>query len=254
MKIEVLGADGSAGFGQKPTCLLVNGTLMIDAGVAVSGVDSSRLPEITHIFLTHCHFDHILELPFLPFARASAGTPLKVTGSKWVLDNIRRHVFTNDIWFDLSGRQGDRDPLIEYVSFEAEDRISAGGCTVMPVPVTHGRDCHGIFCFTESAGFAFTSDTGPTERFWHVLSGMPQIGAVIVDCSYPNGYEETAINGGHLTPRLVEQELEKTGRSDELDVFLFHSKPEHRKQLEGEASAMFDGKARFLLSGESLTI
>jgi ribonuclease BN (tRNA processing enzyme) len=254
MKLEVLGADGSAGFGQRPTCLLVNDQFMIDSGVAVSGIAANRLPGITHVLLTHCHFDHILELPFLPFARASAGDALKVLGSKWVVNNIRKHVFTSDMWFDLSKKQGDRPPLVEYLCLKSEEQIAVGSCIFMPVPVSHGRDCHGVFCYTESNGFAFTSDTGPTKRFWELLGKMSHINTVIVDCSYPSEYEKSAISGGHLTPKLVENELEKTGRADKLRVFLFHSKPEHRKELEKEASSIFNNRARYLLNGETLTI
>ena len=65
MKIEVLGASGSASKGCRLTSLLINDTIALDAGSLAQTLTIERQEAVRSILLTHSHLDHTLGLPDL---------------------------------------------------------------------------------------------------------------------------------------------------------------------------------------------
>ncbi|MDP6982433.1 uncharacterized protein METZ01_LOCUS341948 [marine metagenome] len=77
------------GDGEESTCFLVNDNILVDvgfnAGISVQALGVSPL-DIDHVFITHCHHDHVIGLPGVLFlsskradARADVG-PLQLYG------------------------------------------------------------------------------------------------------------------------------------------------------------------------------
>ena len=91
---------------------------------------------------------------------------------------------------------------------------------------------------TPTAGFVikdakgaivFTSDTGPTELVWEVANRLKNLKAIITEASFPNEDEGLARVAGHMTPELLERELQKVSRR--ARVLINHLKPADRSRI-----------------------
>ena len=257
MKIEVLGCDGGPGPGARLSCYLVDERLLIDCGCVVSSLPRERLDRIECVIITHCHFDHILELPFLPMMRdVERAGPLAIVAAPPAIDRIRRFIFNPEIWFDLSpqGRGASFAGRIEYRPVPAGETFECGGVQCELVPVAHEGDTHGVIAVASGSGFAFTSDTGPTDEIWWRLRDHPKVRDVLADCSYPNDMEEMAIATGHLTPRLLAAEATKLPTFAPCCIHAVHIKPEWRAQTLADIAAIAEPQITAVTSGDVLTI
>ena len=100
--LKILGASGSKTKLTGTTSFQVYKDIIVDAGnvIATLGDEASK---INHIFLTHSHSDHIIDLPFIieGFFEERT-TPLKVYGSKETINSLKSHTFNDEIWPDFS--------------------------------------------------------------------------------------------------------------------------------------------------------
>ena len=64
MKIQVLGGYGGESLDCRMTCLLVNGTIALDAGSLSQALSIERQVRVRSILLSHSHMDHTNSLPF----------------------------------------------------------------------------------------------------------------------------------------------------------------------------------------------
>ena len=62
--VVVLGAYGSKGVSKNTTCIEISKDSVIDAGNIIGGM-GDYAKYIDNIFVTHCHFDHMLDIHFL---------------------------------------------------------------------------------------------------------------------------------------------------------------------------------------------
>jgi ribonuclease BN (tRNA processing enzyme) len=229
MKVEILGCDGGPGVVAKLSSYLVDDRILIDAGHVVSALPRERLNRIECVVITHCHFDHLLELPFLPMMRdVTHHGPLTLAGAEPVLDRIQRYIFNPEIWFDMSDTGGPLAGTMADHVLQSGMRFDKGGLRCELVPMAHEGDTHGVILTGADGGFAFTSDTGPSEAMWKRLDDCPNVWDVLIDCSYPDEMEEMALLTKHLTPKLVRAEIAKLAEPDRYRVHAVHIKPEWR--------------------------
>jgi ribonuclease BN (tRNA processing enzyme) len=57
--LRILGCSGGIASGLRTTSLLLNESILIDAGTGVGDLTLQELTKIDHVFLTHSHLDHI---------------------------------------------------------------------------------------------------------------------------------------------------------------------------------------------------
>jgi ribonuclease BN (tRNA processing enzyme) len=251
MKVEILGCDGGPGVGARLSSYLVDDHLLIDAGHVVSALDQERLDRIDCVIITHCHFDHILELPFLPMTRDAEKTgPLLLVGAEAVLDRVRRYIFSPEIWFDLADVSGPFAGMIEYRALATGEVFSQGDLRCELIPVAHEGDTHGAIIDGAEGGLAYTSDTGPSEGIWRRLADYPAVKDVLIDCSYPNGMEELALRANHLTPHLVGIEASKPAEPDRYRFHAVHIKPQWRQQTVREIVELTDARIAPVVNGD----
>ncbi len=62
--IEVLGAHGSLGANEDCVSFKIGKNILIDAGNVLHAL-GDQINEIEHVFISHAHFDHIRDLPFM---------------------------------------------------------------------------------------------------------------------------------------------------------------------------------------------
>ena len=99
---------------------------------------------------------------------------------------------------------------------------------------------------------AFSSDTGPTERFWEVVNHTRRLKAVITEASFPNDLQELANASGHLTPQTLHRELEKLKR--DVPVYIYGFKPKHLRKILAQLRALKRANLQPLEQGRTYTI
>src|SRR3989338_375436 len=103
MKVKVLGCSGGIGGRHlRPTSLLIDHDILIDAGTGVGDLSLAELAMIDHVFITHSHLDHVACLPFMvDSAWAMRDRPLTIYAIEETLDTLKQHTFNWKIWPDF---------------------------------------------------------------------------------------------------------------------------------------------------------
>jgi len=98
MKCEVLGTGGAVS--DSSTAYLLEDFLLVDCGVDIVKeiVQSNKLNEISHIFITHRHMDHIGGLELLLYARRQLEIkiPLTILATKEILEMYKTMIVCLD--------------------------------------------------------------------------------------------------------------------------------------------------------------
>ena len=116
LRIKVLGAAGSEVPGHNCPALLVDGTILLDAGTIAPSLNITEEQGLRWVFLTHVHFDHIKGMPFLldNLVTRGGGSTVTVLGARDVLADLRRNIFNGRIWPDFSKIPTRRRPALRY--------------------------------------------------------------------------------------------------------------------------------------------
>jgi 3',5'-cyclic-nucleotide phosphodiesterase len=253
MHLKVLGCQGGSAPARHLPGILLDGTVLLEAGSVTSTLDLAEQLRVEHVLLSHAHLDHIGGLAYLAdnrcCHRASTGNgrPLAVSSIAPVLDDLRTHFFNHRIWPDFSAIPTERDPILHLRVLRAGDPTLVGDeLTVVPVMVDHTVPACGFIVHDGEGALVFSGDTGPTARLWEVARGLGDVRAVIVETSFPNRLEALAAVSGHLTPGLLARELDKM---PPCPVWVYHIKPMFYDETVEELDKL-DGRVRVLRDGE----
>jgi ribonuclease BN (tRNA processing enzyme) len=226
MKIRVLGAYGAEGLTERPSAFLVDERTLIDAGSVTGALTVPEQLAVEHVLISHTHLDHIAGLAFLTetLACTSATHSLTVTAVPPVVEALRTGVFNNVVWPDFARIPSAGAPIVKYRSLveAAEQRV--GELWVTPLAVTHTVPTTGFIVHDGSRGFIYSGDTGPTRALWEAARGLTGIRAVILECAFPNRLARLADAAKHLTPALIEREIDKL--PPDVPVWIYHIKPQ----------------------------
>jgi CRP-like cAMP-binding protein/ribonuclease BN (tRNA processing enzyme) len=253
MKIKVLGCMGGRIPGQGLTGLLVDDELLLDAGSVTFSLDIDQQNKIKYLFLSHTHLDHLYGLGFLLENRffAKLPEPLKIFAAKEAVE-----ILTNDFLIeDIVGSAVFQNlpELAKLIPVDPGKEYQAGQYLVEPVPVNHYSGPLGYFVSDGKARFLFTSDTGPTEKVWERFKQEPECRLLITEVSFPNKFDEVARLSRHLTPSLLQHELEKAA-AQQCTLYLYHFKPGYLDQLFEELTEITDFDLHLLKSGMELKV
>lgn len=242
VKIRVLGCHGSDQLLERngramqcrPCAFLINDTVLLDAGTVGSRLTLPEQMKISHVLLSHLHFDHIKDLPTLADNLVGeSASSLVVASIPDVLDGLRAHIFNSSVYPDFFRLPDTNRPVLVSERLQVDREWTASGLRIVPIRVNHLVPTVGFLISDERTTILYSADTYQTEDLWLAASSMPNLKAAFIEVSYPNSHVAIAQAAKHLTPELMEGEFRKIGRPD-LPVYAYHVKPRFRSLIEAE--------------------
>jgi cAMP phosphodiesterase len=251
MKVKVLGCYGGNIPGYGMTSFLVNGTLALDAGWVSGALTVREQERVRDVLISHSHLDHTCSIPFLIDNNFSVpGFVLRIHAIPEVIAAMKNHLFNNMTWPDFTCLPNDLAPALELVEVPAEKPFRIDSLRIRAVHVSHLVPTTGFIVEDKESALAFSSDTGPTHRFWEVVNSVKNLKAVITEASFPNELQELANVSGHMTPQTLERELKKLKR--DVPVFIYGAKPKHLRRIRRQLSTIRDSRLKPLEQGRTL--
>jgi cAMP phosphodiesterase len=232
------------------TSFLVNSSVCLDAGWVSGALSLKEQVKVKDILISHSHLDHTCSLPFLIDNNFSApGFDLRIYAIPEVVASMRNHLFNNHTWPDFTSLPNDMTPVLKLVEIRPEQPFMVNGLTIRAIRVSHIVPTTGFIVEDKKGAIAFSSDTGPTERFWEVVNGLKNLKAIITETSFPNELQDLANISGHLTPATLDLELKKLKK--DAPVYLYGGKPKHLDKIRRQVSALGRRRLHMLKQGKT---
>ena len=254
MKIRVLGAFGGEGLGHRPSAFLVNDRILIDGGNVTGALTIPQQLSIEHAIVSHAHLDHIAGLVYLTetLAFCEVGAAVTISSIDPVINTLRAGVFNNALWPDFSKIPHPDVPVVKYRTLVEDVEQRVGDLWVTPVPVSHTVPATGFIVHDGSSGVIYSGDTGPTEALWRTARGLQGLRAIILECAFPNRLGPLAQVAKHMTPALIQRELDKL--PPDIPVWIFHVKPQFHEEVSEELARLESGRVSILEQDKSYFI
>lgn len=228
MLLSSINGDGSVSNRQHYSCLLVDGRVAIDAGSLAGSIDEVERSAVRDIVLTHAHLDHIAGLPlFIDDLFSVLTEPVRIHASQEVIDILEEHVFNWHVYPRFSELTNQHGKVIEYVVIEPDRKFSIGDLTFDSVNVNHRVPSLGFVVSNANSTFAITGDTAEMAGFWEKVNALEALDCLLIECAFPDDFEELASISHHLTPRGLEKEVKKF-QHQECPIYVVNIKPSYR--------------------------
>ena len=233
--IKILGASGGKSKTTDLTSIQISKNSVIDAGNLICAMDGS-LEDIEHIFLTHIHLDHIVDIPFLlDNIYETQKKPIKIYSHIKNLQHLKKHIFNWEIWpdFSLIPMQNSKEFCVQYIPIEFDTPIKIDSFSITPIKNNHTSYSCGFIIKKGDNSLLFTSDSYCCDSIWEKVNKDLSISTMIIDVSFPSNFTELAENSKHLTPELLQEDLKKLKRDDVI-IHINHLKPSYQEQITTE--------------------
>jgi len=254
MKVRVLGCSGGISEGLKTTSLLIDDSVLIDAGTGIGDLPLDILRNIRTVFLTHSHLDHICGVPLLvDTIFDQLDTPLTVYARPETIDALKAHIFNNVIWPDFSKIPSAENPVLRFEPVEVFTSIKVGNNVFELLPANHIVPACGYRVTNGSGVMAFSGDTTSNDEFWQALNAGPKLNMLIVEAAFPNSDMAICKLAYHYCPSLLAKDIKKLKHKPE--VYLTHLKPGSEDTIFKECKeAITDHELKCLHGGEIFNI
>lgn len=224
--LRILGASGGFGKDLRTTSFLLDEDILIDAGTGVGDLDLAELAKIDHVFLTHCHLDHIASLPFLLDAVGGQRPhPVTAYALPETIETLKKNIFNEEIWPDFTRIPSSEKPFLRFQAIERSDQFEINGRVISPLPANHTVPALGYLITSRSGEqIAFTGDSICSEPFWNAVNQAPNLKHLIIETSFTNEQAGLAQVSKHLNPQMLMNELKNLHISG-VTVHITHLKP-----------------------------
>ena len=256
--IKVLGAAGSYSHTTEATSFLIEKNIVIDAGNIIQSMGNTCC-ELEHIFITHTHFDHIVDLPFILESYFKCRKkPLKIYALEENLLILQKHLFNWSIWPDFLKimNQNDPDsPSLQLIPIQYGETITIDTIEIKPIWANHTIATCGFQIKKNNQSFLFSGDTYLNEDLIDILNKDKTISTLLIDVSFSSAEEDLAFTSKHLTPKLLKQMLTSLTR-DDVTIYTYHHKPLYVEKIDEELSHMdlFKNGGKRLETGDILDL
>lgn len=237
MKVRVLGGYGGESLDCRMTCLIINDRIALDAGSLSQALAIEEQRQIHSIVLSHSHMDHTTSLPFfIENVYGHSDGSIDLFSAPETIYAIRKYLFNNATWPDFTRLPNHLLPAIEFREVSHETPFELDGVRFTPIPVDHLVPTHGFLIEEGDSAFLWSSDTGPTNRFWEIANQTKNLKAIGIETSFDNALQHIADVSFHLTPQTLRLELEKLDRK--VPILLHHLKPPCIARIRPEVAAL----------------
>ncbi|MDX1352602.1 MAG: MBL fold metallo-hydrolase, partial [Thiomicrorhabdus sp.] len=254
--IKVLGAAGSLDQDRSCITLQLNQTTLIDAGNVIRPLGkASRY--IEQVFLTHAHFDHITDLPFLiETFFEERQKPLTIFALQDTLETLQNHIFNNHIWpeFQKIEHKLLKVPMLKFQPITIGESFQTQDLTITAISANHSKGSCGYVVKQNGYSCLITGDTYINPQIAQTINNDNSIQSLLIDISFPSDLAELAEQSKHLTPKLLNELLQHVERP--ITVFPYHLKPVYEDAIISELASI-DDKATIhspLKEGDSLDV
>lgn len=225
MKVRIIGCHGGVAPNYQTTCFQVESRFLIDCGSACSSLTPKEQSEVTDIFITHPHLDHIKDICFILENTFSPDRPpLVLRSTEAILNDVHTHLLNNIIWPDFSkipvGASDKR--LLHFEPFEKT--VTLDEFEVTHFRVNHPGNACGYLVDNGKEQVVFSGDTGPNAKVWEIANNCKNLKAIITEISFPSRMEALATASGHYTIDQLLEDMENL-KSIDLPIYISHFKP-----------------------------
>ena len=249
MIVKVGGCYGGVAPGYNSVGFLLNESLLLEGGTVTSVFSPAEQEAIKHILVSHIHLDHTKEIFFLLDNLAQLGADaVTLAGTDEVVEGARKHLFNEQIWPDFSVLPSEESPVLKFQELPKDVFTRLGEFEIMPIAVNHPVPAAGYIIRDGGGSIVYTGDTGPTKKIWEAAKREEGLKAVFAETSFPNSMEKVAHASGHITPALLERELNLLNRPG-VPVYVFHMKPLFADKIQEELEALGIAELRILEQG-----
>lgn len=237
MKIQILGAHNIESKDSRYISLLIDDILAVDAGALSSSLSQAAQQKLKAVLLTHQHYDHIRDVPALGMNFLLHENTLEICATQATYNVLTANLL-NDIIYPNYMTKPPGKPALRFREMKAGKEESITGYTVLPVPVNHAVPTVGYQITSADGKKAFyTADTGPgLTDTWRQIS--PDL--LIIEVTALNKYHDFALQSGHLTPALLQQELKsfREIKGSLPRIVLVHMNPIDEKGIKEEIAVV----------------
>lgn len=241
ISLQLLGCSGGIGGpAHRTTCYLLDEHTLIDAGTGLGELSLEQLARIDHVVLTHAHLDHIACLPLMADSVADKrSTALQVWALPEVIDNLKTHIFNDQIWPDFTQIPDAQNPFVTLHALPENTPLILGSLQITALPALHGITGCGYRVQKESVALAFSGDTADCPAFWETVAQDQMLAAVIVECSYPRRLADMAQISRHLYVDDIIKRVSQLPAT--VAAIVIHRKPGLEMEIEQELRAALAG-------------
>ncbi|HXV82420.1 MAG TPA: 3',5'-cyclic-nucleotide phosphodiesterase [Candidatus Binatia bacterium] len=256
LKFRVLGCSGGQLPGYKLSSFLIGDSLLIDAGCTTSTLDLRAQQKIKDILITHIHLDHVMALGTLADnLYGKCKVPINVWSIGRVIDGLAKSLFNDRVWPDFTRITGPTQPVpvLRLRSLREGKATRVGGHTITAIGVGHVVPTVAFLVESKSKALLHIGDTGPTEKIWSFARKHRNLGALVIETSFPNRLQDVADASRHLTPQTLAVELDKLPVQSP-EILVTHLKPQFRQEVIKELRKLKGHRLRVLRDGDVLNL
>jgi 3',5'-cyclic-nucleotide phosphodiesterase len=241
MDLRVLGCHGGESPRHRTTAFLLDEQVAIDAGALTMQLELADQVRLKGVIVSHSHMDHVRDLATIADNRCQLDAPpLVIAATKPTILALKSHFFNDKLWPDFTVIPSLEQPTIVYQEIPLETPTDVLGYTVQAVSVNHTVDAAGFIVEARDGkgAIACSGDTGPTDRFWELVSATRNLKALLMEVSFPNARQALATASGHHTPQTLVADLKKLAAPQNLATMLYHIKPPFQAEVEKECAKL----------------
>lgn len=253
VELNVLGCGGGLGTGEQTTSLLLDGSVLLDAGSGIGSLGIEEMTRLRAVFLTHSHMDHICYLPFLAdtlFGRLDA--PLPILARQETIEALRDHVLNNVIWPDFTAIPADR-PVLRLQPVTPGETVTIGHLSITAIDVPHVVPALAYYVTDGERHFAFSGDTTTNDTFWKALNARPRLDTLVMEAAFADKDAHISRLSQHYSPGMLADDMVKLDHDPV--IYLSHPKPGFEQTILDECRGhMPERDLRGLSSGDRITV